>query len=157
MTAQSQKILDKAAEKCLANGSKFTLKRSQVLEILLHSKTPLSAYEIVEAYQERFEDSIPAMSVYRILDFLTETQLVHKLSSEKKYLPCKHIMCSHDHAVPQFLICTQCKKVKEITIKQSIIDDLNEYITQSSYQLLTPQIELNCICKDCLLTQQTTN
>jgi Fur family zinc uptake transcriptional regulator len=92
---------------------------------------------------------MPAMSVYRILEFLEDQHLVHKLNLANKYVACMHISCDHAHAVPQFLICRNCSKVKEISINQTTISALSETVKSAGYNLFSPQVELNCLCESC--------
>ena len=94
---------------------------------------------------------MPPMSAYRILDFLISEQLVHKLSSENKFVACSHILCRHDHQVPQFLICRQCQRVKEIAISSEIVKTLQVNVEEAGYHLLNSQLELDCICDQCKL------
>ncbi|NKF49231.1 transcriptional repressor [Shewanella sp. WXL01] len=142
-------ILTKAEQMCRENGAKLTVKRKNVLSVLLDANKPLSAYEIVDLYRDTYKETLAPMSVYRMLDVLSEQSLVHKLSSENKYLACAHITCDHEHQVPQFLICKSCGKVAEIGIQASVIDALNASIEQAEFQLVNTQIELQCLCKDC--------
>jgi len=117
---------------------------------LLQSEKALSAYELVEYCKNEFGEKLPAMSVYRILDFLQDEQLVHKLNLANKYVACAHITCNHEHQVPQFLICDNCQKVKEISINKSTIDTLQSNVEKAGFHLVSPQLEMNCLCKQCL-------
>ena len=121
-----------------------------MLSSLLKADKALSAYELVDICKKDFGETLPPMSVYRILDFLAEENLVHKLELANKYIACEHISCEHSHGVPQFLICRQCSKVKEISIHKSTIDELQVNALQAGFQLETPQLELSCICEDCI-------
>ncbi len=141
--------LEAAEQYCKNHGSKLTLKRKQVLSALIQSSKALSAYELAAICNEKFQASIPAMSVYRILDFLENAGLVHKLNLANKYVVCSHISCDHTHGTPQFLICKACSAVNEVNISQTIIAELTETVEQANYQLLSPQIELNCLCQSC--------
>lgn len=143
------KIMRKAQDTCSHSGSRLTEKRKRILELLLLSGTPLSAYEVADAYNRDAEATMPAMSVYRILDFLESEQLVHKLSSANKYVACSHIACSHDHEIPQFLICGNCQSVKEIAIAKRIVEDLDKQVAKAGYQLINSQLELQCLCDTC--------
>ena len=147
---QLNKIIDKAQHICAHSGGRLTEKRKRILELLLVSTTPLSAYEVADAYNKREEASMPAMSVYRILDFLESEQLVHKLSSANKYVACSHIACTHAHQIPQFLICGKCQSVKEIAIPKSIIEELDLQVANAGYKLVNSQLELQCLCDGCL-------
>lgn len=146
---QLTKILNKAQSMCSESGSRLTQKRQRILELLLISEIPLSAYEVADAYNRSSETSMPPMSVYRILDFLDSEQLVHKLSSTNKYVACSHITCSHSHDVPQFLICGKCQNVKEIAISKNIINELSTQVSNAGYTLVRSQLELDCLCQRC--------
>lgn len=110
----------------------------------------MSAYEVVDYCKETYKESIPAMSVYRILDFLQEEGLVHKLKLANKYVACAHIICEHSHGVPQFLICGECQKVEEISISKRTIAELEKNVEQAGFHLVSPQLEMNCICASCM-------
>lgn len=146
----TQSVIQHAEQHCLASGARLTKKRKQILTGLIESDKALSAYELMDFCKQRFGENLPAMSVYRILEFLEEQRLVHKLNLANKYVACMHISCDHAHAVPQFLICRSCSKVKEININQSTISELNESVKNAGYGLYSPQVELNCLCESCL-------
>lgn len=143
-------IMNKAQDICSQSGGRLTEKRKRILQLLLVSNTPQSAYEVADAYNKSAEASMPAMSVYRILNFLESEQLVHKLSSANKYVACSHIACSHAHEIPQFLICGRCQNVKEIAIAKRIIDELDLQVSGAGYKLMNSQLELQCLCDNCL-------
>ena len=143
------KVLDHAEKHCKASGTRLTEKRKHVLTGLLKSQKALSAYELVDFYRNEFNESVPPMSIYRILEFLESEELVHKLHLANKYVACSHISCDHAHEVPQFLICNECSNVKEIGIKKALIDTLKHNVAQAGYLLKSPQLELHCLCQDC--------
>ena len=109
-------IIQHAEQHCKNHGVRLTEKRKQVLAGLIQTDKALSAYELIDVCKEQCGEVIPAMSVYRILEFLESENLVHKLKLANKYVVCAHIRCDHAHGVPQFLICGKCNKVKEISI-----------------------------------------
>ncbi len=144
-----QQTIQKAEAKCQQKGLKLTHKRKLVLTSLVANEKAMSAYEISDYIKSELNESLLAMSVYRILDFLQQEQLVHKLNLANKYVACKHINCKHSHQVPQFLICGKCLSVKEINLKNITAQELEKDLKQTGYQLVSPQIELNCICDNC--------
>jgi len=146
---QLNKILDKAQDICNHSGGRLTSKRKGILELMLLSNVPLSAYEVTDKYNKSTDSSMAAMSVYRILDFLESEQLVHKLSSTNKYVACSHIACSHTHQIPQFLICGKCESVKEIAIAKRIAYELEQEVANAGYKLVNSQLELQCLCEKC--------
>ncbi|WP_196157154.1 Fur family transcriptional regulator [Reinekea sp. G2M2-21] len=137
---------DAASQKA---GIKLTPKRRSIFALLLASQTPLSAYELAEQFKNEHGQSIPPMSVYRMLDFLTENNLAHKLTSENKFVSCAHSTCSHTHEVPQFLICENCHQVKEIGIKKEVFEALKLSVEQAGFVLKQSQLELRCLCAEC--------
>lgn len=145
-----KKIVDQADQHCRSRGARLTHRRKQVLSGLLKSQKALSAYELMDVCQAEYGENLPAMSAYRILDFLQQEHLVHKLKLANKYVACAHIACEHAHEVPQFLICNQCQKVKEIGISKLTITKLRKHVEQAGYRLASPQMELNCVCETCL-------
>lgn len=144
-----EKALTRATEICTASGGNLTEKRRHVLAILLSDGFPRSAYEIADAYAQQWGQSMPANSVYRILDFLASENLVHKLSSSNKYIACSHITCEHSHQVPQFLICRECHRVREVGIDKKIVEALRASCQQAGFSLVSPQLELQCVCDEC--------
>jgi len=143
------KILEKAKRNCEEQGVKLTSKRENVLVSIIRAGEAVSAYELAERYRESYGQSIPAMSVYRILDFLVELSLVHKLTSANKYIACSHISCSHSHQLPQFLICENCHAVTEIGIKNAVIEELKASVEKTGFKLTTQQLELQGLCEKC--------
>ena len=144
------KAIAHAEQQCIENGTKLTQKRKAVLLGLLKSNQALSAYELSDLCKEELGEPLPPMSVYRILDFLESEQLVHKLKLANRFVACVHITCDHQHAVPQFLICTNCYRVSEISIKESTLRALQKNVADAGYKLVSPQIEMNCLCDECV-------
>ena len=144
-----QNIINHAEQNCKYHGSKLTTKRKQVLSGLLHADRAMSAYELVTYCKEAYGESPPPMSVYRILTFLQDEHLVHKLDLANKYIACAHITCDHEHGVPQFLICGDCQRVEEITVGKSTITNLKRKVEEAGFHLASPQLEINCLCNDC--------
>jgi len=142
-------VIAKARQDCLDAGQKLTVKRERILRLLLEPGERLSAYEILDRYKEQFGDSIPAMSVYRMLQFLEEQRLVHKLETTNQYLACVHIHCDHEHNTAQFLICDECQQVKEIMLSKHVVDELTNCVKDSGFTLTNSQIELHGVCADC--------
>lgn len=144
-----QKIMDHAQQHCTQRGERLTEKRKKVLLGLLQTQRAMSAYELVEYCKTEFNETLPAMSVYRILEFLQQEELVHKLNLANKFVACSHISCDHAHAFSQFLICNECQKVKEININKSVLDEIESNVADADYHLISPHFEMNCLCNEC--------
>ncbi len=144
-----RRTIDEAEQRCKQQGVRLTDKRKRVLSGLLRSDKPLSAYELVDFCKNEYGQPLPAMSVYRILGFLQEQHLVHKINLANKYVACAHITCEHEHGVPQFLICGDCHRVKEISVNKSTINALQRSVDEAGFQLVSHQLEIDCLCEDC--------
>lgn len=145
-------LIEHAQMHCDNHGARLTQKRKMVLHSLLSANKALSAYELVDICEERFGEKIPAVSAYRMLDFLVEENLAHRLELANKYVACEHIGEHIDcnHSTSQFLICKKCNKVKEVSINPDMIKDIQASVKNSGFRLASPQLEINCLCEDCL-------
>lgn len=149
MKTQTKQILDRAQTICRDAGVRLTEKRKRVLQVVIEAKEPLSAYQIADAYREEHGESLSVMSIYRMLNFLKENNLVHRLETTNQYLSCSHITCNHQHEVPQFLICDHCQGVSEVGIRKEIFNELNENIKGTGFQMARQQFEFHGTCDQC--------
>ena len=143
-------LLRAAEVSCSENGARLTQRRRQVLSALMQSSSPLSAYEVLDLCNRSTTSAMPAMSVYRILDFLEQQLLVHRLSSSNKYVSCAHIACDHKHfQKTHFLLCEGCFSVEEVDATQEASDALEQMAKTVGFKLTTQQFELSGICTTC--------
>lgn len=149
LPSKVEHLIEQAEQRCSAHGSRLTIKRKQVLTSLLLSEKALSAYELIDLCKVEYGEALPATSMYRILEFLEGEELVHRLNLSNKYVACSHISCEHDHGAAHFLICRKCNKVKEVNIKSSTLTDLQAAVTESGFELVSQQLEMNCQCNEC--------
>lgn len=147
--ASIERALHHAERHCASRGHRLTKKRRQVLSGLLESDRAMSAYELVDLFRERRGFELLPMSVYRILAFLEDAGLVHRLELASKYVACAHIACDHAHEVPQFLVCNSCHRVREVAIPGELASTLSRAAEQAGFRLARPQLELDCICTEC--------
>lgn len=141
--------MEQAEKICRARGKQLTEKRKLVLQALMHADKPLSAYELVDYCNQLFAQNVQAMSVYRILEFLEAEHFAHKLHLSNKYVVCAYIRCGQEHGIPQFLICSTCGRVNELTIEPKIITRIRTHARQEGFTVLDPQIEISCVCDEC--------
>ena len=140
---------------CKQKGISLTPKRHNIFDVLLSSDTPLSAYDITDIYKNTFNASMPTMSIYRILEFLTGSGLVHKLESTNQYIACSHLQCDHEHSNAQFLICKSCSEVEEVALTQDLHHQIEIGAEKKGFKLEALQFELHGTCKTCLEANQT--
>lgn len=104
-------LLRHAERVCAERGQQLTPLRRRILTELSEAENPLGAYDLVERLGR--ERRTAPISVYRVLDFLIEAGLVHRIATRNTYLPCLH-----DHEPQEttlFLVCTRCGGVDEVS------------------------------------------
>src|SRR5262245_35383755 len=106
----SQERLQEAKTLCKQQGVKLTPLRESLLNLLYQQPLPLSAYELLRLLRESHPQA-EAMTVYRILNFLENHHLVHRIISCNTYAACH--TPHHPHR-PQLLICERCGISSEI-------------------------------------------
>lgn len=144
-----ESFLLNAEQNCKANEQRLTQKRKLILSALLISEKALSAYEIIDYCKQTFSVKLPAMSVYRILEFLVEQGLVQKLEIANRFIACEQNQFSEDCLIQQYQYCIKCKQVKPIKIDKTLIEQLKMQLSNAGLNLTDPQLELSCICENC--------
>lgn len=148
-----QKALSDAEVKSLKNGEKFTAPRKMVYKRLLEVGRPMKAYEILDTTDDNGKKSKPP-TIYRALDFLTKSGLIHKIESDSSYFICSHSdVCEYSHHVPMVLICDNCKRVyeKHLVSVENIIKDA---AVKSGFKIDKILLEAHGLCKLCSDLQQ---
>ena len=95
---------------CNQNNFELTPLRQKVFEILIRGHKPLGAYEILDVLSKEGFSSSPPIA-YRVLDFLIEKGLVHKIQGLNSFIACAYAGCAQ---IPAFVICRKCDNVAEI-------------------------------------------
>lgn len=100
-----------AEARCAEQGLKLTPIRREVLEHLAASPAPVGAYDLIERMHRASGRRPAPISVYRVLDFLLEAGLAHRIESRNAYVACGHRHAAADLVV--FMICDHCGCVTE--------------------------------------------
>jgi Fur family zinc uptake transcriptional regulator len=145
----TQAIIEKASQQCQLRGERLTPKRSRILQLLLASVGPKSAYDLIADHDRKYGESPAAMSVYRMLNFLVDAGLAHRLATTNQFMACAHIACDHVHRVPQLLICDQCHHAEEIGLRSDLMDQLQHSADASGFRIGSSPLEIHGICQRC--------
>ena len=142
-------LLSQATKVCDRRGTQLTELRKKVLGLVLESKKPTGAYDLLDQLRALHKGAAPP-TVYRALDFLLEQGLIHKVERLSAFIGCVHRHeADHDHHhVAQFLICTRCGQVTELEdarIDKVLIDAANE----SGFRLISSTVEAEGLCAAC--------
>ncbi|MBS9782043.1 MAG: transcriptional repressor [Gammaproteobacteria bacterium] len=129
---------------CQKNAIKLTPLRSIVLSVLAEQNNPLTAYEILDLLKES-NPKAQVMSVYRILDFLQNHHLIHRIENLNAFMLCNHLS---KHHISQWLICEDCGNVEEYTDDEfnQVIDKIT---TDNGFEVTAETIELKGVCANC--------
>jgi Fur family zinc uptake transcriptional regulator len=125
---------------------KLTPSRQAVLDILCDEGKPLGAYDLIDRMAERSGKRPAPISIYRVLDYLVEHGLAHRLSSRNAFLAC-----AHHHAAEEplaFLICDKCGAVSERTAP-ALRATIHALADDASFSRRTQVIELAGLCANC--------
>ena len=144
LAAKWQKL---AEGRCAENGERLTPARLAVYAEMLACGRPLSAYELIALLEQRQERKIAPLTVYRHLDFLTRTGLVHRLQSAKTYFPCDHPENAHES---QFLLCSSCGDVDEVE-SSGIERLLSRIADERGFRSDNAIVEVKGVCGVCVV------
>ncbi|MET0026014.1 MAG: transcriptional repressor [Candidatus Thiodiazotropha sp.] len=142
--AAIKRVMQRAEALCRERGVRLTQQRRTVLELLIASEKPLSAYDLLDRLRESVKNPAPP-TVYRALDFLMQQGLIHKLESIHAYVGCTHP--DHPHA-GQFLICADCGEVEEVQDPR-VTESLQAAGQAQGFRTHRPVVELLGVCAHC--------
>lgn len=137
--------LDHAEALCAAEGLRFTDQRRHVLEALLASHVPASAYDVIDRLAETGRRPAP-ISVYRALDFLTEHRFAHRIESRNAYVACdRGEECGE---ATLFLLCDNCGAAGEAS-SAPLLKLLGSITGEAGFAPRTPVVEIRGLCARC--------
>ena len=140
-----ERRLDEAAVACAKQGAQFTELRRSVLNLILESDGPMTAYQLLDRLKETRKSAVPP-TIYRALDFLIEQGLIHKIERLNAFISCTE--GNHDHHAVQFLICGRCGTVAEIE-DHAISKALERAAERQGFRPKNAVVELDGTCADC--------
>ena len=139
----AEAFLAEAEKMVSTKGQKLTPIRRKVLHLLLESKEPAKAYDLLDNLDG--EGSAKPPTVYRALDFLQEMGLAHKIESLNAYVACGHV--SHDHSAV-FLICQTCGGAEELHAVATS-EALSKETSTAGFVIQNAVIEARGTCRKC--------
>ena len=137
-------LVEDAEALCRARGKRFTQQRRTLLDRLLATGRPVTAYELLDLMRPH-DAAITSASTYRSLEFLIEMGLVHRLDSTRSFVACGRP--DHPHA-GHFLICRECGTVVEAD-DRSIAQATADLGERHGFRLDHRTVELTGLCGPC--------
>ncbi|MDR0665432.1 MAG: transcriptional repressor [Helicobacteraceae bacterium] len=129
---------------CADRGARLTGLRRGILEVLINAKTPLKAYEIIDLMRDEGKRVTPA-TIYRVLEFLLEQGLAHRINALNAYASCVDPRSKHSLAM---FVCSECGKTKEIS-DETLIDAIEERLSKLGFSLRGGCVEIQGACESC--------
>lgn len=134
------------------HGSRWTVPRRAVLDLLSHTSKHMSAKEVYRSLQKLYP-GIGLTTVYRTLDLLVRMGLLHKFSfgtGESRFEFKSDSDDSHHH----HLICTHCGKILDYT---DFVDEELELVKKTeqalalkhNFRITGHNIEFYGLCARC--------
>ena len=139
-----------AEGRCAEKGARLTPARLAAYAEMLACGRPLSAYELIGLLEQRQERKIAPLTVYRHLDFLMQTGLVHRLQSTQTYLACEHPDHAHES---QFLLCSSCGRVDEVE-SDGVEALLSKIADERGFRPDNAVVEVKGLCGACAEGEQ---
>ncbi len=126
-------------------GVALTRNQKLVFDTLERADGPLSAYSILDALREEGLRAPP--QVYRALEKLLETGLVHRLESLNAFVACAHPhACAH--ALTAFAICEKCGGVTEFA--DDVVEErLGAWARETGFAPKRTTVEIKGLCAAC--------
>lgn len=146
MCTKCDPFIEQAEDFCAKQGLRLTLPRAQVLGIVVEHGGPVTAYQILDRLGTLVKNPKPP-TVYRALEFLQESGLVHRIESMNAYVACH---AGHAHGNAQFLICDDCGDVREIDIPH-IAHDVLKGAETAGFKAKRHNTEIHGQCSGCVI------
>lgn len=129
---------------CVTNNIKLTPLRKTILLIVVKTKQPLTAYQILDKLKQE-NPKAQVMSVYRVLEYLLKHHLIHRIENLNAFMPCFHLTEKH---FSQWLICEVCGDTQEcaLPVFEQSIDKIEN---STGFSVTNPTIELLGLCSQC--------
>ncbi len=145
-SADIERRLEQAASACIRSGTRFTGLRRQVLELVLQSPGPATAYALLDKLKETHRAAAPP-TVYRALEFLQQQGLIHRVERLQAFVGCDE-GAAHSHAA-QFLICRTCGAVDEVD-DHAVADALDHAAAAKGFTPVHSTVEVEGTCAACV-------
>jgi Fur family transcriptional regulator, zinc uptake regulator len=130
---------------CHEQSCEMTPIRAVVLEHLWASAQPSKAYAMIDVLRSRGVGAPKPATVYRTLEYLSASGLVHKVHSLNAYVPCNH---PGRHQGCQLLICQQCTTTRECC-ETGVARNLPSGEAFPGFQPTHAVVEVFGTCADC--------
>ena len=135
----------KAIDKCFKDAKTVTPQRLRILETLYNEHKPLSAYEIRD-HIEDIGTKFNIATIYRVLDFWCDMNVVHRVSAFNKFVCCANPDERHTHIIN---CCQKCETLTESCNEKMGLDIDNGMNALGMQLARNSHLEIPVICSSC--------
>lgn len=129
---------------CRDRGLSFTPLRRDVYKLVCGHDAPVGAYDLLDELKVARRNAAP-VTVYRSLDFLVRTGLVHRISALNAYTACHRHAPGHGGLL---LVCGECSNVIELE-DQRLEQRISQTAADVKFQTSTDLVEVRGLCEEC--------
>lgn len=148
-THNHQDCIDTALQQarllCRNRQQRLTPIREQVLRCVWSSHRAIGAYSIIHELAKQSSKAPAPPTVYRALDFLLDSGLIHRVNSLNAFIGCSSP--GHPQNSP-LLICRLCQNTLEL-VSTSLDSALAQAAAAQSFTLEQASIEVSGVCQHC--------
>ena len=127
---------------------KITKPRLAVIHCLENAKKPLSPKNIFEQIKQENKSKIDQVSVYRVLESLTQLGLVHQIYPSGDYVSCQTSCEKKPSHI--LLSCIKCKNTSEMQLEWNFIESIFGKIKLSAkFNPVGHMMQINGVCMEC--------
>lgn len=141
-------FLSKAEQLIRETGDRATSSRIRVFGFLLSQQSAVTHYQIETGLNDpESAEKIDRVTLYRVLDWLIEKGLAHKVISDDRiwrFRVSDHETQQHQHA---HFKCRQCKKV---ICLEDIRADIGAAALPAGFRQLGTELTVKGVCADCV-------
>ena len=136
--------LQEAERLCREQGLRLTPLRRQVFELVWESHQPITAYALLDKLV-RLGHRAQAPTVYRSLEFLMDSGLIHRIESMNAYVGCNQPRHGHDVGL---FICDVCGDAAELS-DGAIAEGVARAAQRIGFTVGARVIEVRGTCRTC--------
>jgi Fur family zinc uptake transcriptional regulator len=133
---------------CKSHNVKLTDLRKDIFSILYNKNKPLGAYDVLKELKKKRPNAEPP-TVYRVLDFLVESKLIHRIDSKNTYVCCSHLESNVEQHHTVLLSCKSCNDSFELT-DENIAQSIQMFAKKNKLQIDNMPIEIKGTCQSCV-------
>jgi Fur family zinc uptake transcriptional regulator len=135
---------------CEERNIKLTALRKDILAILYLQKQPMGAYDLLRNLKKKRPNAEPP-TVYRVLEYLMNVELVHRIESQNTYVCCSQLLNSKMPHKAILLCCKKCEKTEEFG-DSYVLQAIEKFAEKYHVEVDDALIEIKGICQKCCKT-----